>query len=54
MQTRREMLRRIAVAKEAGVPIVNYGMVLAAANGLVVEDVLPSSAQAFASEAPHP
>ena len=43
MQTRREMLRRIAVAREAGVPIVNYGMVLAAANGISVSDVLPTS-----------
>ena len=34
MLTRREVLRRIAVCKEAGVPIVNYGMLLAAANGL--------------------
>lgn len=40
MLTRREVLRRIGVAREAGVPIVNYGMVLAAANGLKVEDVL--------------
>jgi len=28
MLTRREVLRRIGLAKEAGVPIVNYGMVL--------------------------
>lgn len=34
MLTRREVLRRIALCKEAGVPIVNYGMLLAAANGL--------------------
>jgi len=40
MLTRREVLRRIGLAREAGVPIVNYGMVLAAANGLKVEDVL--------------
>ena len=40
MLTRREVLRRIALAKEAGVPIVNYGLVLAMANGLKVEDVL--------------
>ena len=40
MLTRREMLRRIARTKEAGVPIVNYGLVLAMANGLKVEDVL--------------
>ena len=40
MLTRREVLRRIGVARAAGIPIVNYGMVLAAANGLKVEDVL--------------
>ena len=34
MLTRREVLRRIGCAKEAGVPIVNYGILLAAANGL--------------------
>ena len=37
MLTRREMLRRIAIAKEAGVPIVNYGLVLAMANGVGLE-----------------
>ena len=39
MLTRREMLRRIAIAKEAGVPIVNYGLVLAMANGIDVESL---------------
>ena len=39
MLTRREMLRRIAVAKEAGVPIVNYGLVLAMANGIGLESL---------------
>ena len=34
MLTRREVLRRIDCAKEAGVSIVNYGILLAAANGL--------------------
>ena len=34
MLTRREVLRRIALAKEAGIPIVNYGMVLALAAGV--------------------
>ena len=34
MLTRREMLRRISMAQEAGVPITNYGLVLAAANGI--------------------
>ena len=36
MLTRREMLRRIGLAKEAGVPIVNYGLLLAAASGIDV------------------
>ena len=40
MLTRREVMRRIARCREAGVPIVNYGMLLAAANGLPVGDVL--------------
>ncbi len=39
MLTRREVLRRIAVAKAAGVPIVNYGILLAAASGLDVSNV---------------
>ena len=34
MLTRREMQRRIDAAHEAGVPITNYGLVLAAANGI--------------------
>lgn len=37
MLTRREMQRRIAAACEAGVPITNYGLVLAAANGIDVD-----------------
>ena len=37
MLTRREMLRRIALAKEAGIPIVNYGLLLAMASGIDVE-----------------
>ena len=42
MLTRREVLRRIERAKEAGVPIVNYGILLAAVSGLsdVSEDGL--------------
>jgi hypothetical protein len=36
MLTRREMLRRISIAREAGVPITNYGLVLAAANGITI------------------
>ena len=39
MLTRREVLRRIERAKEAGVPIVNYGVLLAAASGMT--DVSP-------------
>ena len=39
MLTRREVLRRIAACRAAGVPIVNYGLLLAAANGLRVADV---------------
>ena len=39
MLTRREMQRRIALAKEAGVPIVNYGLVLAMANGVGLESL---------------
>ena len=37
MLTRREMQRRIAAACEANVPITNYGLVLAAANGIEVD-----------------
>ena len=37
MLTRREMLRRISVAEESGVPITNYGLVLAAASGIEVD-----------------
>ena len=40
MLTRREMRRRIEVCRSAGVPIVNYGLVLAAAAGLPMGDVL--------------
>ena len=39
MLTRREVLRRIGLAKEAGVPIVNYGLLLAAAAGVDVESL---------------
>ena len=42
MLTRREMLRRIARTKEAGVPIVNYGLVLAMANGIDVQSLIPN------------
>ena len=40
MLTRREVMRRIGMCREAGIPIVNYGLVLAAAGGLPVGDVL--------------
>lgn len=40
MLTRREVQRRIALCRGAGVPIVNYGLVLAAANGLPIGDVV--------------
>ena len=42
MLTRREMLRRIGMAKEAGVPIVNYGLVLAEAAGVPTEGLVSS------------
>ena len=45
MLTRREVRRRIALAVDAGVPIVNYGLLLAMANGLRVDEVLPRSDQ---------
>ena len=45
MLTRREVRRRIALAVDAGVPIVNYGLLLAMANGLRVDEVLPWSDQ---------
>lgn len=35
MLNRREMLERIAAARAAGVPIVNYGVLLAALNGIL-------------------
>ena len=34
MLTRREMMRRMEEARAANVPITNYGLVLAAANGI--------------------
>ena len=39
MLARREMARRLELAREAGVPITNYGLVLAAANGIVADPV---------------
>ena len=40
MLTRREVQRRIGACRAAGVPIVNYGLVLAAASGLPIGDVV--------------
>ena len=40
MLTRREMLRRIDNAKAAGVPIVNYGLLLAQASGIGIESLI--------------
>ena len=40
MLTRREVLRRIDACRAAGVPIVNYGLLLAKANGLKPEGLL--------------
>lgn len=37
MLSRREVLRRIGVCRDAGIPIVNYGMVLALAAGVEIE-----------------
>ena len=37
MLTRREVLRRIGIAQEAGIPIVNYGLLLAKASGVEVK-----------------
>ena len=36
---RREMLRRIGICRAAGVPIVNYGLLLARAAGIDVAAV---------------
>ncbi|MBQ4440089.1 MAG: 50S ribosome-binding GTPase [Kiritimatiellae bacterium] len=41
MLTRRETMARIAAAKEKGVPVVNYGMLLAKAQGVDVEGAMP-------------
>ena len=42
MLTRGEMLRRIALAKEADIPIVNYGLALAQASGIDIQSLLPN------------
>ena len=41
MLNRREMLERIAAARAAGVPIVNYGVLLAAMNGILPRALAP-------------
>ncbi|MGI6712451.1 MAG: [FeFe] hydrogenase H-cluster maturation GTPase HydF [Bacillota bacterium] len=41
MINRREMLYRTALAKEAGVPIVNYGVLLGFMNGILERALLP-------------
>lgn len=50
MLTRREVLRRIGLAQEAGVPVVNYGMVLAEASGIPVERLLSQLSRPPAKE----
>ena len=51
MLTRRELLRRIGLARSAGVPIVNYGLVLAAANGIEIEKIVPRERSEEVSDA---
>jgi [FeFe] hydrogenase H-cluster maturation GTPase HydF len=41
MNGRREMLSRIELAREAGVPITNYGIAIAALNGILDKVVMP-------------
>jgi [FeFe] hydrogenase H-cluster maturation GTPase HydF len=41
MLNRREMLERISAARAAGVPIVNYGVLLAALNGILPRALAP-------------
>ena len=40
MLTRRAMMNRLNAARQANVPVVNYGLLLAAANGLEPEDLV--------------
>ena len=44
MLNRREMLARIEAARAAGVPIVNYGVLLAALNGILPRAIEPLAA----------
>ena len=41
MLSRREMLSRIAEANSAGVPVVNYGVLLAALGGILDRAMAP-------------
>ena len=41
MLNRREMLHRIAVAREKGVPIVNYGVLIAYIHGILERALTP-------------
>ena len=41
MITRREMLRRIAKVRQAGVPIVNYGVLIAYLHGIMERALRP-------------
>ena len=48
MLTRREMLGRIARAREAGVPITNYGLAISVTQGVIGRVLAPFPAAAFA------
>ncbi|GAG26497.1 unnamed protein product, partial [marine sediment metagenome] len=50
MINRQEMLSRMARAKEAGVPIVNYGVFLAAAHGVLERALEPFPSAKLALE----
>lgn len=41
MLTRREMLYRLSVARQAEVPIVNYGVLIAWVHGILPRALLP-------------
>jgi predicted GTPase len=50
MLTRREMLNRIQKAKEAGVPITNYGVAISFLQGVANRTLAPFPAAHFALE----
>lgn len=52
MLTRRETLRRIHRAREAGVPVTNYGLAIAACQGVIarVLSPFPAAAEAWGAE----